>query len=760
MRYHPKNYIIGGFSLLILLIIAGQIYFIDQLFIHLSFHSAIEALGALAALVLSFLILHSFDLQGKEIRFIWIPCALIGMGVLDLFHSFTMPGESFVWLHSAAMFIGGLLFAMVWIPDRALQYISITALPRIILALSCLFGLFFIVNPQTVPVMVDDGGFSNTAELLNLGGGCLFITASFWFFLQYRQNRSVENVLFANHCLLFGIAGILFHFSELWDIEWWLWHVIRLLAYLLALFYVFFLYRQADEKILRKEEQVTLLLNSTAEAIYGLDLHGNCTFCNPACLSILGYDSVGDLLGRNMHDLIHHTRPDGTVYEKEECLIYKAFRQGKGTHVEDEVLWRRDGSSFPTEYWSYPILRENEVAGAVVTFIDITERKKAEESLRESEKKFHSLYASMNEGVCLHEIIYSDADQAVDYAIIDVNPAYESILEMNRENAIGSKASVLYTGDEPPYLDIYAKVAETGEPTSFETYFLPLKKHFKISVFSPEQGKFATVFSDITQRKQAEEELKKYRENLERIVEKRTAELQRTHNQLLHSEKLSAIGKLSASIAHEFNNPLFGIRNVLGGIKQRATLDKDDAELVEMAVQECDRMKYLIQDLQDFNRPTSGEIALTDVHRAIDSILLLFKNEFKQQKIQVKKQYAASLPTIHAVSDQIRQVLLNLLKNASDAIPKGRGTITITTEVLYGKKIAIHIRDNGTGIKPEDLDHIFEPFFSTKPEVTGTGLGLAVSYGIIKKHRGDIKVKSEVGKDTTFTIILPLESEN
>ncbi len=535
----------------------------------------------------------------------------------------------------------------------------------------------------------------------------------------------------------------------------------------------------------------------------------------------------------------------------------------------------------------------------------------------------------MSEGVCLHEIIYNDAGQAVDYEIIDVNPAYESYFSIKRKDVIGQMATELFGLDRPDFMDVFADVAASGKSTTMEAYFPHVKKHFSLSVFSPEKGKFATMFYDITKRKQAEEalaqeaevnkimaeltktiitgmsiedisaivlekakqltespfgfvgyiepdtdhlvcptlirdiwdtcqvpeknivfhefkglwgwvlkngkplltntatedyrssgipeshlpikrflsapamlgdnlvgqialangesdytekdldiverlatlyaiaiqrrraveELQKAHDELEERIKKRTAELQLAHDQLLHTEKLSAIGELSASIAHEFNNPLFGIRTVLGGIKQRAPLDKDDSELVDMAVQECDRMKYLIQDLQDFNRPTSGEMAPLDVHKAIDSILLLFKNEFKQQKIMVEKQYAANLPTIQAVPDQIRQILLNLLRNAGDAIQKGGGTIAITTEILDEKKVAIQIRDSGVGIKPEDLDHIFEPFFSTKPEVTGTGLGLAVSYGIIKKHQGDIKVKSEVGKGTTFTIILPIDVE-
>ncbi|MDP2931651.1 MAG: MEDS domain-containing protein [Chloroflexota bacterium] len=144
--------------------------------------------------------------------------------------------------------------------------------------------------------------------------------------------------------------------------------------------------------------------------------------------------------------------------------------------------------------------------------------KRAKQGLLESEQKFRSLYFTMSEGVCLHEIIYDESGKAVDYRILDVNPAYESITGLKRERVIGRKASELYGTGEPPYLEIYAGVASARKPVSFETYFPPMQKHFNISVFSPEQGKFATVFSDITERKQAEQALRENEEELSTIL--------------------------------------------------------------------------------------------------------------------------------------------------------------------------------------------------------------------------------------------------
>ncbi|MBZ5607418.1 MAG: PAS domain S-box protein [Acidobacteriia bacterium] len=137
--------------------------------------------------------------------------------------------------------------------------------------------------------------------------------------------------------------------------------------------------KRVEVALLESEEKTRLLLDSAAEAIYGMDLDGRCTLANRACLELLGYEKQKDLLGRNMHDLMHHTRPGGGAYPIAECRIFQAVRRGEGSHADDEVLWRADGTSFPAEYWSYPVRKSGQIVGAVVTFLDISARKRAEE---------------------------------------------------------------------------------------------------------------------------------------------------------------------------------------------------------------------------------------------------------------------------------------------------------------------------------------------------------------------------------------------
>ena len=264
-----------------------------------------------------------------------------------------------------------------------------------------------------------------------------------------------------------------------------------------------------------------------------------------------------------------------------------------------------------------------------------------------------------------------------------------------------------------------------------------------------------SIVHDITERKQFEEQLQTLNNELELRVEKRTRELQETQAQYLHAEKLSAIGKLSASIAHEVNNPLQGIMTILKGLKKYAILDEEDRELLELAIGESERIRNLIQSLHDFNRPSSGRKEVMDVHKSMDSLLLLCKKDFNIRQISVVCNFTEQLPQILAVEDQIKQVLLNLLTNAAEACLQPGGVITISTW-LEEKWVAVAIKDTGIGIASDELDQIFQPFYSTKAEVKGTGLGLSISHGIIQRHHGEIRVESKLGEGSTFTVLLPV----
>ena len=269
---------------------------------------------------------------------------------------------------------------------------------------------------------------------------------------------------------------------------------------------------------------------------------------------------------------------------------------------------------------------------------------------------------------------------------------------------------------------------------------------------------FVAIIQDITEKQKTEKELAGYRQHLEDLVIQRTHALEGAARQLLHAEKLSATGKMAASMAHEFNNPIYGIRNILEKILRRVKLGDNNRRFVKLAIQECDRMSGLIRKILDFHSPSPEKKERMDVHEAIEDMVLLIQKSFKERNICVVKEFAGDLPCIEAVPDQFKQVILNLLQNAEEAIPKRGGTVTLITSVMENN-VQIQIKDTGTGIPQEAMKNIFDPFFSTKAAVKGTGLGLSVTYGIIKKHNGEIMVDSLPGRGTTFTLFLPIKRE-
>lgn len=261
------------------------------------------------------------------------------------------------------------------------------------------------------------------------------------------------------------------------------------------------------------------------------------------------------------------------------------------------------------------------------------------------------------------------------------------------------------------------------------------------------------ISTDITDRKKMEKELERHQSHLEVMVEERTQELKISQKQLLHSEKLASLGKLTGAISHEFNNPLQGVKNVIEILKNSVSSAKE-VKFANLGEKECDRMANMIRGLQDFYKPTSNKVYSIDINKCIEEVLFLQNISLQERGIQVNKHFFDNLPKVEVVEDQIKQVLLNLIQNSADSI-EGEGQIILTTQ-KQDSHVVIKIQDTGQGISEDDQKNIFEPFFSTK-DGKGTGLGLSISYGIIQDHGGEIKVKSKLNKGATFTIILPLK---
>ena len=251
-------------------------------------------------------------------------------------------------------------------------------------------------------------------------------------------------------------------------------------------------------------------------------------------------------------------------------------------------------------------------------------------------------------------------------------------------------------------------------------------------------------------------ELEDWADKLEVKVQERTAELKKIHGQLFRSEKLASLGKLAAGVAHEINNPLTGVLTNASLLLEDLEADDPKKDDVQVIVNETIRCREIVKRLLDFARQTKPLKKETNINSLIENIVLLVRNQTSFRNINIERHLAENVPDIMADSDQIQQVFINFILNASDAMPKG-GTLKIDSRLMDNDEyVEIKFADNGTGISEENKNRIFDPFFTTKE--SGTGLGLSITYGIVEQHGGTIHVESEIGKGTTFIVQLPIKA--
>ncbi len=237
--------------------------------------------------------------------------------------------------------------------------------------------------------------------------------------------------------------------------------------------------------------------------------------------------------------------------------------------------------------------------------------------------------------------------------------------------------------------------------------------------------------------------------------------LRENQEQLIQAEKLTSLGQLAASVAHEINNPLAGVLVYTQLLAKKINSDKFNkesaTEYLKKMETELTRSSRLIRNLLDFARQSPPRFWEVDISEVINRSFELASHSAKLQHVQVIKKLDPALPKISADFDQLQQVCTNLIINAIQAMPEG-GTLTIRTSA-DNANVKVEVQDTGVGISPENMRKLFTPFFTTKREVKGVGLGLAVSYGIIQRHNGRIEVQSKEGEGTTFTVYLPLRHE-
>jgi len=427
--------------------------------------------------------------------------------------------------------------------------------------------------------------------------------------------------------------------------------------------------------------------------------------------------------------------------EDRKILQERTKRDGYVKDMEVEFK-KKNGDKITVLLTGYPIKNEKgQVVGYQGINLDISERKRIENELREANEFFKNLIESSVDGIIA-------ADLKGDIFIF--NKGAEALTGYTAEEVIG-KLHITKIYPEGVAKEIMKKLRspEYGgvgklNPTQFNVVNKAEEEiPFQLSaalIFNGKGQEIASVgiFTDLRSRIKMEKKL------------------QETHLQLVSSEKMASLGKLAAGIAHEINNPLGGI--LIYSSLMMEDLPEEDTKRGDLMriVQEAGRCKEIVKSLLEFARQTEPKMEPTDINRAISDGLFFLVNQALFHNIQIIKKFDPFLPFVRGNASQLKQVFMNIIVNAAEAM-HGSGTLTIATSPAPDRKtVSIEFTDTGEGIPEENFTRIFDPFFTTKEVGKGTGLGLATSYGIVEDHGGKISVKSRVGEGTTFTIELPI----
>jgi two-component system, sensor histidine kinase and response regulator len=491
------------------------------------------------------------------------------------------------------------------------------------------------------------------------------------------------------------------------------------------------------------EERSRLILESTADGIYGTDTQGRISFINPAACQMLGF-SHDELLGQPAHATFHYRRPDGTDYPREECPMFAAYTQGKSSHVDNEFLWRKDGTGFPVEYGTRPVSKDGVLIGSVVSFTDITERRSAEQQLRETEQFFRSVLESAPDGLMV-----------VDHTgvIRLANAQTEKLFGYTRDELVGARIEMLVPAEVRPRhaalrADFHA--APTARAMGANQDLAGVRKDsstFPVEIgLSPlpakgqEPAQVAVSTRDVTDRKNQERQIIEARQRAE--------------------EATAAKSMFLANMSHEIRTPMNAIIGMTHLALKTELTPKQRDYLVKVRGA-AGALLGIINDILDFSKIEAGKLDIENAEFRFEDVLENVSTVVSQKAHEKKLEFLISAqPDIppNLVGDPLRlgQILINLVNNAIKFTERGEVIVGVAVQEREADrvKLAFWVRDTGIGMTPEQAGRLFQAFSqadsSTTRKFGGTGLGLSISKRLVEMMSGEIGVESEAGKGSTF----------
>jgi PAS domain S-box-containing protein len=492
--------------------------------------------------------------------------------------------------------------------------------------------------------------------------------------------------------------------------------------------------RKKFEKELKKsEEKYRNLFERVQHGLFISSTEGKFLDCNQALLNKLGYPTKEEFLNIDIAKDLY--------VNPEERKVFQRLIEQHGFVKDFEVEFKKKNGEKITVLLSANAKRDEK--GRIIGYeglnIDISERKRMERELKEANEFLINLIESSVDGIIVTNM---------KGGILIFNKGAENILGYKAEEVVGKMniRGIYPTGVAKEVMEKLRSpdYGGVGKLTSFPILHRRkdgelIEGDLSASIIYDEEGREIAsvgIFKDLRERLGMERELQKIQQAL------------------LQSEKLAAMGRLTSQIAHELNNPIYGIMNTLELLKTEIPPESKRRKILELSLSETQRLAEMLRNMLSFSKPEEEKRRPIKMNDLIEGILLVMEKQMKESNIKVETAFDDEIPEIMASTNQMRQVLLNIFKNAKEAMPKG-GVLTIRTN-REDHHVLIHIQDTGLGIPEEIRDKIFEAFFTTKQKVKGVGLGLSVCYGIIKDHGGEIQVESEEGNGTTFTIRLPI----
>ena len=499
----------------------------------------------------------------------------------------------------------------------------------------------------------------------------------------------------------------------------------------------------------RLGREIRLLLDSTVGGLCGIDCQGRCTFINRAGAALLGYQP-DELLGRDLHELIHHSHEDGSSYTHAECPIYRACQASQGFQTDEDVLWRKDGTAFPAEIASRPVFETDVLKGAVVTFSDITERKQAEAERREREAALAHFKSTLdqtldcvfmfrsdtlrfiycNRGAC-EQVGYSTAE-LFQMTPVDIKPEFT----LERFQTL---VRPLFDGTQPSLIFETLHRHKDGHD-------IPVEIALQLVQQAGGEPRFVAIVRDITEHRQAQQEL---------LAAKELAETSaRTKSEFL------------ATMSHEIRTPMNGVIGMTSLLLD-TDLTPEQRELAETVRSSGDHLLTVINDILDFSKIEAGKMSLEildfDLRTAVDETLDLVAERAVGKGVELACLVHADVPAVlRGDPGRLRQILLNLVGNAIKFTEQG--DVVLSVKLLHRTDIGVTIRfevqDSGIGLSPDTQGRLFQSFSqadsSTTRKYGGTGLGLAICKQLTELMGGQIGVDSRLGKGSTFWFTVQL----